>query len=110
MDVELISFADTITDVRNKRNAVPDAFQLFQNYPNPFNPSTTISFSLPSKSFVTLKIFDLLGREVATIVSDEMSAGSYSKQWNAGNMSSGVYLYRLRAVNFTETKKLVLLK
>jgi photosystem II stability/assembly factor-like uncharacterized protein len=85
-------------------------FKLYNNYPNPFNPSTTISFNLPSKSFVSLKVFDLLGREVATIVSEEMSVGSYSRQWNAANMSSGIYFYRLQAGSFTETKKLVLLR
>jgi hypothetical protein len=90
--------------------ALPTSFFLMQNYPNPFNPATTISFSLPSKSFISLKIFDLLGKEVATIVSGEMSAGSYSKQWNASTFSSGIYFYRLQAGKFTETKKLVLMK
>jgi hypothetical protein len=74
------------------------------------NPSTTISFSLPSQSFVSLKIYDVLGREVATIVSEELPAGTYSRQWNAGKMSSGVYFYRLQAGSFTQTKRLVLLK
>lgn len=98
----------SVKEVTNK--IVPEAFMLFQNYPNPFNPSTTISFALPSRSFVSLKIFDLLGREVATIVTEEMSAGSYSKQWNATNVSSGIYYYRLQAGTYIETKKLVLLK
>jgi len=85
-------------------------FKLFQNYPNPFNPSTTISFNLPLRSHVTLKIFDLIGREVATIVSEELQAGNHSQQWNAANMPSGIYFYRLQAGLFTETKKLILLK
>ncbi|MGD1046735.1 MAG: T9SS type A sorting domain-containing protein [Bacteroidota bacterium] len=89
---------------------LPTHFSLDQNYPNPFNPATTISFTLPSKSFVSLKVFDILGREVATIISEEMSAGSYSRQWNAANMSSGIYFYRLQAGTFIETKKLVLLR
>jgi hypothetical protein len=89
---------------------VPEAFALFQNYPNPFNPTTTISFSLPSRSFVSLKIFDLLGKEVTTIVSGEMQEGSYSRTWNAANISSGIYFYRLQAGTFTETKKLILLR
>jgi hypothetical protein len=88
----------------------PAEFSLSQNYPNPFNPTTTISFNLPSKSFVSLKIFDIIGREVATIVSEEMPAGSYSEQWNASNISSGIYFYRLHVGSFVETKKLVLLK
>jgi hypothetical protein len=85
-------------------------FSLSQSYPNPFNPSTTISFNLPSKSFVSLKIYDLIGREVATLVSEKLSAGNHSRQWNAANMASGIYFYRLQADLFAETKKLVLLK
>jgi photosystem II stability/assembly factor-like uncharacterized protein len=91
-------------------NSHPSAFSLKQNYPNPFNPSTTISFSLPSRSFVTLKIFDVMGREVATMVSEEMPAGIYSRQWNASGLPSGVYYYRLQAGAFVQTKNLVVLK
>jgi photosystem II stability/assembly factor-like uncharacterized protein len=101
---------EMITSVKNIETNVPAHFTLSQNYPNPFNPSTAISFNLSSRSFVSLKIFDLLGREVATIVSEEMPAGSYLRQWNAANMPGGVYFYRLQAGSFTETKKLVLLK
>ncbi len=107
---ELISFAETITEVTNAPKAAPDAFQLFQNYPNPFNPATTISFTLPSRSLVSLKIFDIVGREVSTIVSGELQAGSYTRQWNAAAFSSGVYFYRLQAGTYSETKKLLLLK
>jgi hypothetical protein len=89
---------------------VPQAFTLLQNYPNPFNPSTTIAFSLPSQSFVSLKVFDVLGREVATIVSEEMAAGTYSRRWNATKLSSGIYFYRLQAGSNTQMKKLILLK
>lgn len=91
-------------------NQTPRGFSLYQNYPNPFNPSTTISFSLPLKAFVSLRVFNILGREITTIVSEEMSAGSYSRKWNAANLSSGIYFYRLQAGSFTETKELVLLK
>ena len=101
---------DPLTSVETGIASTPKKFTLSQNYPNPFNPTTTISFSLAKNSFVSLKIFDLLGREVATIVSEEMSAGSYSKQWNAANMTSGIYFYRLQAGSFTETKKLIFLK
>jgi len=92
------------------RESDSSKFSLCQNYPNPFNPATTISFTLPSRSFVSLKVSDGLGREVATIVSGEMSAGSYSKQWDASGLPSGVYFYRLQAGSFTETKKLILLR
>ena len=89
---------------------IPKAFTLFQNYPNPFNPSTSISFNLPSRSYVSLKVFDILGREVATLVSEMLFAGEHSRQWNASNMSSGIYFYRMQAGSFVETKKLVLLR
>jgi photosystem II stability/assembly factor-like uncharacterized protein len=96
--------------VEDTKNHIPTEFSLAQNYPNPFNPSTTISFGLPSQSFVSLKVFDLLGKEVATIVSEELSAGSHVRQWNANGMPSGVYFYRLQAGSVTEAKKLVLLR
>jgi photosystem II stability/assembly factor-like uncharacterized protein len=89
---------------------VPVTFTLGPNYPNPFSTSTTISFSIPFKSFVSLKIFDLQGREVATIVSEEIAAGQYTRKWNAADALSGVYFYRLQAGSFTETKKLTLLR
>jgi len=88
----------------------PSQFVLEQNYPNPFNSSTIISFSMPLGSFVSLKVFDLLGREVGIIVSGEMPAGNYSRQWNSTNISSGIYFYRLQTDTYSETKKLVLLK
>jgi Secretion system C-terminal sorting domain len=91
-------------------NRVPKGFSLSQNYPNPFNPMTTISFDLLSRTFISLKIFDLLGRAVSTIVSGELGAGSYTRQWNATNMPSGIYFYRLQAGPFSETRKLLLLK
>jgi len=94
----------------NEKNELPNDFNLSQNYPNPFNPTTTISFSLPSKSYVSLKVFDALGREVSILVSKELTAGTYSQQWNSGSLPSGVYFYRLQAGNYSETRKLVLLK
>lgn len=87
-----------------------ETFTLNQNYPNPFNPSTTISYQLAKQSYVTLRIFDLNGREVATLVNSVEQPGYKSVEFDASNLSSGVYYYRLQAGNFTETKKLVLLK
>ena len=104
-----LSLLETNTSVR-EYNSPPKKFILKQNYPNPFNPTTIISFSIPSNSFVSLNIYDLLGREVAVIISEEMPAGNYTRQWNATNISSGIYFYRIQAGNFIETKKLVLLK
>ena len=94
-----------------------DDFHLGQNYPNPFNPTTTISFSIPFQSFVSLKIYDTLGREVSTLLSEKLPAGTYSPQWNASGLPSGVYFYRLltqpisgQVGSFARTKKLVLLR
>jgi glucose/arabinose dehydrogenase len=89
---------------------IPPAFKLDQNYPNPFNPSTSISFSLPAASFVTLEVYSMLGQKVALLVNETLGAGSHSVLFSAGNLPSGVYLYRLRAGGFTSTKKLTLLR
>ena len=102
--------SEMVTSVQRLSTNLPTHFSLEQNYPNPFNPATTISFSLPSKSFVSLKVFDALGREVATLLSEELPAGTYSQQWNAASLPSGVYFYRLQSGSFIETKKLVLLR
>ena len=84
--------------------------KLFQNHPNPFNPSTTIEFDLPKSSEVTLKVFNVLGEEVTTLVSDRLSAGSFSYEWDASNLASGVYLYRLQAGSYVETRKMILMR
>ena len=99
-----------IDAVNNDKNQIPTSYVLEQNYPNPFNPNTTITFSLPSKSYVRLKVFDLIGREIASIVDEELSAGTYLRQWTAINISSGIYFYRLQSGSFSETKKMVLLR
>ena len=98
------------TGVKTISNSSPSEFRLYQNYPNPFNPTTTISFTLPSRTFVSLKIFDMLGKEVSTIVSAELQAGSYSQQWHPERISSGIYFYKLQAGAYSNTKKLLLLK
>jgi len=87
---------------------LPVEYQLKQNYPNPFNPSTTISFSLPQRSHVTLKVFDLLGREVATLVDGEMAAGEHSVSFNARGFPSGVYFTQMKAANVVQRIKMVL--
>ena len=100
-----------LTDVEGQTERVlPTHYVLEQNYPNPFNPSTTFSFGIPATSFVSLKIFDVMGREVATVVSGEFAPGTYKRRWNARQFSSGVYFYRLQAGRYIETKKLVVLK
>jgi hypothetical protein len=89
---------------------IPDNFALSQNYPNPFNPSTTIRFNLPKASRVILKVFNVLGEEVTTLVSDRMSAGSYAYDWNASGLASGIYLYTLKADGFLQTRKMIFSK
>jgi hypothetical protein len=103
---EVLSFF-RITTSASLIVSLPKDFVLDNNYPNPFNPSTTISFSLPSRLFVTMKIFDIMGREVATLVNEELPAGTYSRTWNAGTMPSGAYFYRLQAGEYSETKHFV---
>ena len=103
----------TITDpigVKNIGNNIPGSYQLYQNYPNPFNPTTKIKFDLPKNGFVNLKVYDILGREVAVLVNQELQAGSKEYEFNAVNLPSGVYFYKLKAGDFTATKKLVLVK
>jgi hypothetical protein len=85
-------------------------FYLQQNYPNPFNPSTILSFVIGHSSFVTLKVYDVIGKEVATLVNEEKPAGTYEVTWTAANLPSGVYFCQLKAGNYTATKKLLLLK
>jgi hypothetical protein len=114
-DYGVIYMADNMRVTRLNASAVsegeiPERFTLRQNYPNPFNPTTTISFTLPSRSWVSLKVFDLTGREAAVIVSQKLPAGDYLRQWNANGMPGGIYFYRLQAGSFTETRKLVLLR
>ncbi len=90
---------------------MPDEFVLSQNYPNPFNPLTTIYYSLPKPAFVTLKIYDFLGREILTPVSEEKSRGGYSLQFDGSNFASGIYFYQIKiGKEFTDTKKMILLK
>ena len=99
------------TQLENQEYTYITGFVLQQNYPNPFNPNTTIEFSLPNTEFVTLKIYNILGEEVATLVSEKFTAGKYKYEWDASRLASGVYLYRLEAGNnFIKTKKLILLK
>jgi hypothetical protein len=100
------------TDIKEDNSSLPNSFSLEQNYPNPFNPSTIISYQIPIGSHVTLKVFDVLGKEVATLVDEFKPAGSYNSQFSISNyqLSSEVYFYQLKAGQFVSTKKLLLLK
>ncbi len=102
----------TFTDVDDEFDLIPTEYKLEQNYPNPFNPSTKISYQLPVSGNVTLKVFDVLGREVATLVDEYRDAGSYNLEFRIENLelSSGIYFYQLKAGEFVETKKMLLIK
>jgi hypothetical protein len=103
--------SDLVTSVNTKDNSIiPSRLVLEQNYPNPFNPTTTIEYGIPLKSFVTIKLFDILGREVAVLVNGERQAGAYKIEFNASRFSSGIYIYQLRSGSLIQTKKMMLLK
>lgn len=89
---------------------IPAYYDLSQNYPNPFNSSTRISYSIPNNSDVSLTVYDLLGREVRTLVNEHQNAGNYVVMFNSGNMASGVYFYRLSTENYTEIRRMVIIK
>jgi hypothetical protein len=98
------------SNVVNVSYDVPAEFVLSQNYPNPFNPSTRINYFLPKESFVSVKVYDFLGREVTTLVNEIKSTGSYDLVFDASNLPSGTYFYTLRTDNYSSTKKMILLK
>ena len=106
-DASVVPENITPTAVENNK---PEQFKLEQNYPNPFNPTTHFAFRIAERGLVTLKVYDLLGREMATIVNEELQPGTYNMTWNASSMPSGVYFYRLQAGIFTDMKKMILMK
>lgn len=94
-----------------RNNNIPDSYSLFNNYPNPFNPATSITYALPKSARVSIVVYDLIGRQVAQLVSDEFKpAGIYAVTFNANNLASGTYLYQIVTAEFIETKKMILLK
>jgi hypothetical protein len=99
-----------VTGTGNNTNQVPATYSLSQNYPNPFNPVTKINFAIPKQGFVTLKVYDVLGREIRTLVNEVKTAGEYSVDFNASEFSSGVYFYRLESQGFTDIKRMMLVK
>lgn len=98
------------SELENESDTTADSFRLFDNYPNPFNPSTVIKYHLPEVNFVSLKIYDVLGNEVKTLVNDKQSKGNYSVSFDGSDLPSGIYFYKLKTDNFTEVKKMILLK
>lgn len=97
-------------NINNISSKLPEQFSLYQNYPNPFNPATKIKFAIAQPGFVQLKVFDMLGKEIAALANENLNAGMYEVNWNAVNFPSGVYYYKLISGNFTEVKKMILIK
>ena len=106
----LRGFGYMVTDVKEDQRGTPERFEMKQNYPNPFNPTTSIKFKVPSSKVVTLKVFDMLGREVATLVNEPKEPGVHTAQWDASGLGSGVYFYTLKAGDFVQTRKMILQK
>jgi len=99
-----------VTDVRDITNTMPTTYSLDQNYPNPFNPSTKINFSIPESGFVTMKIYNSIGEELGTLLNEDKSAGTYEVDFVAEGLTSGIYFYTITSGNFTQTKKMILMK
>lgn len=106
----VVEFSPVTSIERDEFSFAPAKFELNANYPNPFNPSTVISFSIPQKEFVTLKVFNVIGQEVATLVNDELNSGNYKFTFDAKDLTSGIYFYKITAGSFVETRKMNLLK
>jgi len=107
--VAVLTVETSVTN-QEETKSLPADFMLNQNYPNPFNPSTTISFSIPTSGFASIKVYDILGNEISTLINDDLSAGSYEIDFKADGLTSGVYFYTLSTQNFTSTKKMILTK
>ncbi len=100
----------TLVSVEDESLLIPSEFNLSQNYPNPFNPSTIIAYSIPQRSNVSLKIYDIVGKEIATLVNEQKEAGLYEIKYDASKLSSGVYIYSIQAGDFLESRKMILMK
>jgi hypothetical protein len=107
---KILLFDGTTNIVDQNKKFIPTKFKLFQNYPNPFNPATKIQYQIPDISQVTLRVYDILGREITTLVNEEKSTGTYEVNFDASELSNGIYFYKMQAGSFVETKKMILLK
>jgi len=106
----VFKFKTRITGISQINSDVPKLFKLYDNYPNPFNPVTKINFDLPKKDFVNLTVYDITGRKITELVNQLFNAGSYEVSWNGNNTASGIYFYKLTTNNFSETKRMALIK
>ncbi len=110
-DVWLIKISPELNNIDlDNQDGIPSTFTLYQNYPNPFNPSTTIEFTLPKSEFVELKVFNILGKEVSTLVSKKLNLGNHTYQFDGKNLASGIYYYRIEAGEFHQVNKMILLR
>jgi len=101
---------DTLTNINNNSTSVIKDFKLYQNYPNPFNPTTNIKFDLPKDVQVSVKIYDMVGREIKTLANEFKTAGRYSVTFSGADLASGVYYYKIKAGEFEQVRKMILLK
>ena len=108
-DAFILKFSSTV-DIKKISNEIPVKYSLHQNYPNPFNPTTNIRYDIPKSSFVKITVYNILGKELATLVNEKLSAGSYEVDWDATSYTSGVYFYKLITDNFVDVKKMLLIK
>ena len=109
-DIRIEGIDATTIGISEDQTSKPTEFALFQNYPNPFNPSTTFKFSIPYSIHVVLKIYDVLGKEVSTLVDEELPMGQHKMNWNVHNLASGVYIYKIQAGEFVQTRKMILMR
>ena len=105
-----LTLTGTVTSVEENNPNVPTSFSLSQNYPNPFNPSTVIKYQVPQDAFVNVSVFDILGNQVSTLVNENKAAGTYELKFDASNLTSGIYFYKIHTGSFTQTKKMILMK
>ena len=103
-------YGTPISGITVVSNEIPSSYSVSQNYPNPFNPTTKINFALPKSGLVSMKVYDILGKEVATLVNEVKNAGNYTVDFNASSLTSGVYFYKVSVNGFSEVKKMLLLK
>ena len=108
-DIVTIKYAQSV-GITSISSTIPDGFKLSQNYPNPFNPTTKIKFDITKESFVSLKIYNSLGNEVAVLANNKLAVGTYEADWNAASFPSGIYYARINAGGFTDVKKMMLVK
>jgi len=109
-DVTITNYCGSLVGISGNDPVLPNTFALGQNYPNPFNPATVIKYQLPKSSNVKIRVFDILGKEVATLVNEKIEAGYHQVEFNGGDLASGLYLYKIEADGFTDVKKMMLIK